>query len=208
MILRDIQVGITQTNCYVVGCEETREGVVIDPGDNAERILRVVEDSGLSIRYVLNTHCHFDHMGANGDVVDATGARLAVHPAELPMLEQRGGAALFGLWGKESPPPDVALEPGQVLEVGVLRLQVLHTPGHSPGGVTFYMEEQGVAFDGDLLFAGGVGRTDLVGGDWDTLISSIREVLFALPDETVLYSGHGPKTTVGRERRTNPWVGG
>lgn len=208
MILHTIHVGITQTNCYVVGCEETHEGAVIDPGGNPKRILKAVEESGLAIRYILNTHCHFDHMGANAAVVAATGALLALHPAELPILQARGGAAWFGVPVKESPMPDVELEDGQTLEVGTLRFQVLHTPGHSPGGVTFYLEEEGVAFDGDALFQMGVGRTDLPGGDWDTLVRSIREVLFALPDDTVLYSGHGPKTTVGREKRSNPWVKG
>jgi hydroxyacylglutathione hydrolase len=208
VILYSIPVGITQTNCYVVGCEETHEGAVIDPGGNPKRILKTIEESGLAIRYVLNTHCHFDHMGANAAVVAATGAQLALHPAELPILQARGGAAWFGVPVKESPMPDVELEDGQVLEVGTLRFQVLHTPGHSPGGVTFYLEEEGVAFDGDVLFQMGVGRTDLPGGDWDTLVRSIREVLFTLPDDTILYSGHGPKTTVGREKRSNPWVRG
>jgi len=206
VIVHAIPVGITQTNCYVVGCEETQEGVVIDPGGNPKRILKAVEENGLTIRYVLNTHCHFDHMAANAEIVAATGAVLALHPAELPLLQARGGAALFGVQVKESPLPDVKLEDGQVLEVGTLRFQVLHTPGHSPGGMTFYLEEEGAAFDGDVLFAMGVGRTDLPGGDWDTLMNSIREVLFALPDGTVLYPGHGPQTTVGREKRANPWV--
>ncbi len=207
MIIRTVPVGITQTNCYIVGCEETQEGVVIDPGGHPKRILKAIEESGLTIRYVLNTHCHFDHMGANAEIVAATGAPLALHPAELPLLQAQGGAAIFGVLVKESPPPDVELEPGQVLEVGTLRFQVLHTPGHSGGGgVTFYLEEEGVAFDGDVLFQMGIGRTDLPGGNFDTLMHSIREVLFALPDETVLYSGHGPKTTVGREKRSNPWL--
>lgn len=208
MIIRTIPVGITQTNCYIAGCDETMQGAVIDPGDNAERILKAVRESGLAVRYVFNTHCHFDHMGANADVVEATGALLALHPAELPILEARGGAAWFGVQVKESPSPDVELGPGQMLTVGTLRFQVLHTPGHSPGGVTLYLEEEGVAFDGDVLFASGVGRTDLPGGDWETLERSIRDVLFALPDETVLYPGHGPKTTVGQEKRSNPWVKG
>jgi len=204
MILSIVHVGITQTNCYVVGCEETREGVVIDPGGHPGRILKAVEENDLTIRYVLNTHCHFDHMGANAEIVAATGAPLALHPAELPILEAKGGAALFGLPEVESPMPDVELEDGQVLEVGTLRFRVLHTPGHSPGGVTFYLEEEGVAFDGDVLFADGVGRTDLPGGDWDTLEHSICEVLFKLPDGTVLYPGHMSKTTVGQERSFNP----
>jgi hydroxyacylglutathione hydrolase len=206
MILSIVHVGITQTNCYIVGCEETREGVVIDPGGHPGRILKAVEENDLTIRYVLNTHCHFDHMGANAEIVAATGASLALHSAELPILEVKGGAALFGLPEVESPMPDVELEDGQVLEVGALRFQVLHTPGHSPGGVTFYLEEEGVAFDGDVRFAGGVGRTDLPGGDQDTLLRSIHEVLFKLPDETVLYPGHMSKTTVGRERYSNPYL--
>ncbi len=206
MILRTVPVGITLTNCYVVGCEETQEGVIIDPGGDPDRILQAVEEAGLTVRYVLNTHCHFDHMAANAEVVEATGALLALHPLERPILEARGGASWFGVSVRESPPPDLELDDGQVLEVGTLRFQVLHTPGHSPGGLTFYLEKEGMAFDGDVLFAMGVGRTDLPGGDWDTLMRSIREVLFGLPDETVLYPGHGPQTTVGQEKRRNPWV--
>jgi glyoxylase-like metal-dependent hydrolase (beta-lactamase superfamily II) len=208
VIIRTVPVGITQTNCYIVGCEETQEGVVIDPGGHPQRILKAIEESGLTIRYVLNTHCHFDHMGANAEIVAATGAPLALHPAELPMLQARGGAALFGVFVKESPPPDMELEPGQVLEVGTLRFQVLHTPGHSPGSLTFYSQEEGLAFAGDVLFHAGIGRTDLPGGDWDTLMRSIRDVLFVMPDETVICPGHGPKTTVGQEKRSNPWMAG
>jgi glyoxylase-like metal-dependent hydrolase (beta-lactamase superfamily II) len=206
MILRIVPVGITQTNCYVVGCEETHAGVVIDPGGNPERVLQAIEETGLDIRYVLNTHCHFDHMGANAEIVAATGAQLALHAAEIPVLKARGGASLFGVSVQKSPLPDLELAHGQELTVGELTFQVLHTPGHTPGGVTFYLAEEGVAFDGDVLFSNGVGRTDLPGGDWGTLMRSIRQVLFELPDETVIYSGHGPKTTVGREKRTNPWV--
>ena len=206
MIFKTVHVGITQTNCYIVGCEEKREGVIIDPGGNSSRILKALEESGLGVRYVLNTHCHFDHMEANADIVAATGAPLALHPAELPLLRAKGGANLFGVPGKESPLPDVELEDGQVLKVGTLRFQVLHTPGHSPGGVTFYLAQEGVVFDGDVLFADGVGRTDLPGGNWNKLMRSIREVLFTMPDETVVYPGHGPHTTIGREKRSNPWV--
>jgi glyoxylase-like metal-dependent hydrolase (beta-lactamase superfamily II) len=205
MIIRTVCVGVADTNCYVVGCGNTRQGVVIDPGGHAERIFKVLDETGLTIRYVLNTHCHFDHIQANADIVVATAAKLALHPAELPILEAKGGAALFGLPEVESPLPDLELEDGQVLEVGTLRFQVLHTPGHSPGSVTFYLAEEGVAFDGDVLFAGGIGRTDLPGGDRDALERSIREVLFALPDETVLYPGHMSRTTVEHEKAHNPW---
>jgi hydroxyacylglutathione hydrolase len=208
LILHTVPVGIIQTNCYVVGCQETQEGVVIDPGGHPQRILNVVEESGLTICYVLNTHCHFDHMGANAEIVAATGAPLALHPAELPTLQTQGGAALFGISIQKSPMPDLELEPDQVLEVGQLRFQVLHTPGHSPGSLTFYLEKEKAAFDGDVLFQMGIGRHDLPGGSFQTLMHSIRAVLFAMPDDTVLYPGHGPKTTVGWEKRHNPWLSG
>lgn len=206
MIIRILPVGMTQTNCYIVGCEETQQGAVIDPGAKGQRIVREIERSGLDIRYVLITHAHFDHIGAIADVIEATGAQLAIHPKEKPLLDSGGGASLWGLNVNSSPPPDLELEGGQIIEVGKLRFQVLFTPGHSPGGVSFYEASEGVVFDGDLLFAGGVGRTDLPGGDWETLMSSIKEKIFALPDETVIYSGHGGKTTVGQEKRSNTWL--
>jgi glyoxylase-like metal-dependent hydrolase (beta-lactamase superfamily II) len=206
VIVKTIAVGMTQTNCYVVGCKETSQGVVIDPGAESGAILATIEEAGLEIRYVLNTHCHFDHIGANADVVEGTGAPLAVHRDGLPLLRMGGGAALFGLPGRESPEPEFELADGQLLEVGNLSFQVIHTPGHSPGSVTFYLREHGAAFDGDVLFAGGVGRADLPGASWETLMESIRGAILALPDETVLYPGHGPTTTVGRERQSNPWL--
>ncbi|MCP4543791.1 MAG: MBL fold metallo-hydrolase [Chloroflexi bacterium] len=206
MLLHSVAVGITQTNCYIVGCEETQEGVVIDPGGHPQRILKLIEENDLTIRYVLNTHCHFDHMGANAKIVAATNAPLALHPEEVPMLQARGGSVMFGVPVEESPMPDLELEHGQELKVGTLRFQVLHMPGHSLGSVTFYLEKESVAFDGDTLFAMGVGRTDLHGGSWEILERSIRDVLFTLPDETVIYPGHGPSTTVGRERQSNPWL--
>ncbi len=206
MILQTIPAGMNQTNCYIVGCEETKQGAVIDPGGEGKRLVREIERSGLDVRYVLITHAHFDHIGGIADVVEATGAKLAIHPNERPLLENGGGASMWGLKVTPSPPPDVALSDGQIIEVGQLTFEVLLTPGHSPGGVSFYEAEGGMAFVGDVLFSNGIGRTDLHGGDWETLMRSIKEVLFALPEETVIYPGHGPKTTVGREKRTNPWV--
>ncbi|HSJ58749.1 MAG TPA: MBL fold metallo-hydrolase [Anaerolineae bacterium] len=206
MIVETLPVGLIQTNAYVVGDEETHEGVVIDPGGNPERILAVAKRHGLAIRYVLNTHAHFDHTDANGALVEATGAALAIHPLDRPLLEAAGGAAFFGLRAAPGPAPDVALADGDVLEVGTLRFQVLHTPGHTPGHVCFYEAGAGAVFDGDVLFYRNVGRADLEGGNWQQLLRSIQEVLFALPDETVVYSGHGPVTTIGEEKRFNPWV--
>lgn len=206
MIVAALPVGLIQTNCYVVGCEETKEGVVIDPGGHPERILAEVERLGLTLKYVLNTHAHFDHTEANRAIVAATGAPLALHPDDRRLLQSSGGAALFGMRADPSPPPDLELHDGDELEVGTLRFQVLHTPGHTPGHVCFYEPTEGVLFDGDVLFYRGVGRTDLPGGSWQQLMSSIQRVLFALPDETVVYSGHGPATTIGEEKRLNPWL--
>jgi hydroxyacylglutathione hydrolase len=206
MILATLPVGLIEANCYVVGCEETKEGVIIDPGGDPERILAEVKRHGLAIKYALNTHGHFDHTDANAAIVKATGAPLAIHGADRPLLEASGGAAWFGMQAIPSPPPDLELHDGDLLGVGTLTLKVLHTPGHSPGHVCFYEAHQGVLFDGDVLFCRGVGRYDLPGGDWDQLLHSIERVLFALPDETIVYSGHGPATTIGEEKRLNPWL--
>ena len=206
MIVVTLPVGLIQTNCYIVGCEETKEGAIIDPGGHPERILAQVERYGLTIKYVLNTHGHFDHTDANGALVAATGAPLGLHPQDRTLLKQSGGAALFGLHADPGPPPDLELCDGDELVIGQLRFQVLHTPGHTPGHVCFYEADEGVLFDGDVLFYRSVGRTDLPGGSWQRLMDSIQRVLFALPDETVVYSGHGPATTIGDEKRLNPWM--
>jgi len=206
LIIKQLPLGQIQTNCYIVGCQKTREGVIIDPGDEAAKILAEVESAGLSIKYVLNTHAHFDHILANGDVVRATGAPLALHPLDLPLLRARGGAALFGMDAPPSPEPDMLLAEGDEIAFGTHTLQVLFTPGHTPGHVSFYEPSAGVIFDGDVLFAGGIGRTDLPGGDFETLMHSINEKLMTLPDDVTVCSGHGPVTTIGRERAGNPWL--
>lgn len=206
MIIATLPVGMIQTNCHIVGCPETRVGAVIDPGGDPERILAEVERQGLSVKYVLNTHAHFDHTDANGAIIEATGATLALHPLDQPLLEASGGAALFGLRADPSPLPDVALHDGDELEVGTLHFKVLHTPGHTPGHVCFLEEAEGVLFDGDVLFHRSIGRTDLPGGNYRQMMDSIKRVLLALPDDTVVYSGHGPATAIGDEKRLNPWL--
>ncbi len=206
MILFTLPVGLIQTNCYVVGCEETRQAAVVDPGGNPEQILAQIKAHDLTLKVVLNTHAHFDHTDANGALVRATGASLALHPADLRLLQASGGAALFGVRAEPSPPPDKELQDGDRIQVGNIEFQVLHTPGHTPGHVCFYEEKQGALFDGDVLFYRGVGRTDLPGGDWQQLMDSIQRVLFALPDEVVVYPGHGPETTIGDEKKLNPWL--
>jgi glyoxylase-like metal-dependent hydrolase (beta-lactamase superfamily II) len=205
LIIKTLCVGMLQTNCYIVGCEDTKEGAIIDPGGDAKLILGEVERLGLKIKYVINTHGHFDHTLANKEVVKATGAPLAIHSADAPMLTQGGGAFFFGIMGKASPPANTILEEGQVLTLGNIQLKVFHMPGHSPGSICLYNEKESVLFDGDVLFNMGIGRYDLPGGNYGVLMQSIRRLL-ALPDETAVYPGHGPATTIGRERRSNPFL--
>ena len=206
MIVKTLPVGLIQTNCYVVGCEKTKKGAIIDPGDEEERILEAIQDSGLTVTHVLLTHAHFDHIAAANEVVKATGAPLALHPDDLPLLNAGGGSIFFGVRPPPIPDPTIRLAAGQEIAVGELTLRVLHTPGHTPGHVTFHEPNERVVFDGDVLFAQGIGRTDLPGGSYEALMRSINEGLMTLPDDTVVYSGHGPATTIGRERASNPWL--
>jgi glyoxylase-like metal-dependent hydrolase (beta-lactamase superfamily II) len=206
LIIKTLAVGPIQTNCYIIGCPDTLEGAVIDPGWDAETILTTAEAARLTIKYVLNTHAHWDHISANADVLEMTGAQLAIHPNDLPLLRARGGADLWGIPVRPPPEPDIELAEGQLLLLGQLQLQVLFTPGHTPGHVSFYEADAGVVFDGDVLFKQGIGRSDLPGGEHHTLMRSIQEVLMVLPSETVVFSGHGPATTIGEERWSNPWL--
>jgi hydroxyacylglutathione hydrolase len=206
VIVRTLPVGPLETNCYLVGCEETRLGAVIDPGGDAADILAAIEKDGLTIQYVLLTHAHFDHTGAAKEIVEATRAPLALHPDDLPILHARGGAAMFGLWVQSCPEPNLSLADGQVIELGTVQLHVLHTPGHAPGHVTFHAPRAHAAFDGDVLFQMGIGRTDFPGCSYHQLMDSIHNKLFTLPDDTVIYPGHGPATTVGDEKRHNPFL--
>jgi hydroxyacylglutathione hydrolase len=204
MIVKTLPVGELLTNCYVVGCERTQCAVVIDPGGEAQRVLKTVNTLGLTLTRVLLTHAHFDHMAAAHDLVVATGARVSIHPAERTLLDAGGAAMLFGFPSPEAPEQVDDLATGQQIVVGDMHLQVLHTPGHSPGSVCFHEAGQHTVFDGDVLFASGIGRTDLPGGSYDTLMRSIQQ-LMSLPDNTVVYPGHGPATTIGQERTGNPW---
>ncbi len=205
MIIKELAVGPLMANCIILGCEKTKEAVVIDPGDETERILRSLADLELKVKYIINTHGHFDHVGGNRKMKDATGADILIHALDAPMLSQlSASAAAFGLSSEDSPPPDQTVEDGETLSFGNITLKVIHTPGHSPGGISLYTN--GNVFVGDTLFAGSIGRTDLPGGDYDTLISSIQKKLFVLGDDVRVFSGHGPETTIGREKRYNPFV--
>ncbi len=203
-----LNLGPVQTNCYLVGDDETKIAVAIDPGDEAPRVVQALAQREWTLRHILLTHTHFDHTGAVADLLEAAPVPLAAHPLEKPLLRAKGGAALFGMSVRACPEPDVWLEPGRDLAVGPFTFQVLFVPGHTPGHVAFYEPALGAVFSGDVLFKEGIGRTDFPGSSHAALMRSIREVLFALPDETLVCSGHGPITTIGEEKTGNPFLAG
>ncbi len=205
MILIRLVVGPLQVNCFIVADEKTREAVVIDPGDDAGDILKVVREKGLTVKYIVNTHGHFDHVGANKALKDATGAELLIHEEDAPVMASAPlQSRAFGMNAISSPPADRFVKQGDVITAGDVSLKVLHTPGHSPGGISLL--EQGMVFTGDALFAGSIGRTDLPGGDLMTLLRSIKTNLMSLPDDTKVFCGHGPASTIGDERNDNPFL--
>jgi glyoxylase-like metal-dependent hydrolase (beta-lactamase superfamily II) len=192
-------------NCIILGCEETHEAVVIDPGDEHEKILETLSDTELTVKFLINTHGHFDHVGANRSMKQATGAPILIHALDAPMLGHLASAAAsFGLRSENSPPPDRTIDDGDIITFGNISLKVIHTPGHSPGGICLHTD--GVLFVGDTLFSGSIGRTDLPGGNFQTLKESIQKKLFPLGDDIQVFTGHGPSTTLGREKRHNPFV--
>ncbi len=206
MIIRPMPVGPLQANCFIVGCERTRKAAIVDPGGDADRLLAALEQENLELGVIVNTHGHFDHVGGNKAVKEATGADLMIHKQDAPMLAHlTQAAAAWGMRAEESPAPDRLLEDGDRIDFGDLHFEVIHTPGHSPGGICLHVEAEQALFVGDTLFAGSIGRTDLPGGDYDTLIRSIQTRLFVLPEETTVYNGHMETTTIGREKRYNPF---
>jgi glyoxylase-like metal-dependent hydrolase (beta-lactamase superfamily II) len=206
LLVHQLSVGPLQVNCFVVACQRTREAMVIDPGEDGPRILQLAESNGYQVKKIVNTHGHFDHIGANQPVKEATGAVLMMHEADLPLLQNaRNHAQAYGLTVSPSPDPDKFLNEGDVFSVGEHSFSIFHVPGHSPGSICLLSD--GHLFVGDVLFAGSVGRTDLPGGDFDALVEGVREKLFRLPADTIVHPGHGPDTTIGREKQMNPFVG-
>jgi hydroxyacylglutathione hydrolase len=209
MIVEMVTVGPFQENCYVIGDDDSGTGALIDPGDEAARIALTVERMGLSISQIIVTHAHIDHVGAIAPLVDEFLCPVLMHEeAEAMLRTAPQQAMMMGMRFGKVPKVDRRIADDEVLEVGNLRLRSLYTPGHAPGHLAFYAKEQEVVISGDALFAGSVGRTDLPGGSMDVLMRSISKRLLTLPDATRVLSGHGPETTIGRERMTNPFLGG
>jgi len=206
MIYRTLEIMPFGTNCYLVGSEETRDGMVIDPAGDASRILSNISELDLKIGLIVVTHSHPDHIGAIRQVEENTGASFAVHTAEAEIMQHYDFSRFTARDPafQKPPLPNRLLKDGDFLVVGNLKFQVLHTPGHSPGGICIV--GYGVVFSGDTLFHESIGRSDGPGGDSNLLISNIRAKLLILPDQTVVLPGHGPKTTIGQERRNNPFL--
>ena len=205
MIINTLPVGPFEANCYVVGDENTRDGMLIDPGDQADVILGNVGVTNLKIVLIVLTHGHIDHIGSIKEIKDATKAPIAVHVDDAKSLTKNATSTMFGLSYPAPPAPDRLLKDGDAIKVGDMNFVVMHTPGHSPGSICLY--GGGVLFSGDTLFREGIGRSDLPGGNYRELMASLHW-LMTLPDDTVVYPGHGPSTTIGYEKKQNPFISG
>jgi len=210
MLIKQMIVGAMGVCCYLVSCEDTKKGAIIDPGGNEEEILAACKQEGVSVQYIIGTHGHPDHVCGNAKIKAATGASIVMHKADAEFFGRKEVKDYFSMFGfPASPPPDKLVEDNDVLEVGKISLKVIHTPGHSPGGICLYSEPH--LFAGDTLFVGGVGRTDFPGGDTNQLLHSIKKKLLTLPPETVVWPGHGyggASSTIGEEARSNPFLRG
>jgi glyoxylase-like metal-dependent hydrolase (beta-lactamase superfamily II) len=207
-----IVLGPVATNTYLVGDQESKQAVVIDPAWDGAVLAEKIRQLDWKIQSVWLTHAHFDHFGGLADLL--TGLELSeqedffvgLHPKDMNLWRIKGGAIMFGVPLKSAPKPTHEFQEGELLSVGKYEFQVQHTPGHSSGHVVFHCESEGILFSGDLIFKQGIGRTDLLGGSFSKLMESIQRYVLPLPDETRIYSGHGPETTVGEERRLNPFI--
>jgi len=207
MFLKRLVVGLLETNCYLISCEKTKEAAVIDPGgeEAADLILNLLQKNNFNLKYIINTHGHIDHIIGNNLLKVKTEALLLIHRLDADMLID-GNKNISSFMGKEicSPHADKLLEEGDEISLGTLKLKFIHTPGHTPGGISLVVNN--IVFTGDTLFAGGIGRTDLPGGSYQDLQKSIKEKLLVLSDDKIIYPGHGPDSTIGEERRTNLYL--
>jgi glyoxylase-like metal-dependent hydrolase (beta-lactamase superfamily II) len=211
MIIKQLQIGVDRVFCYILACKESREAVVIDPCGDDETLLGLIREENLEVRFIINTHCHPDHTCSNAAVREATGAAIVRHAADERLLFEPGAADYFARQGfRPSPPADKLVRNSESLRVGHHELTIIHTPGHSPGSICIYAENN--LFTGDSLFVGAAGRVDVPGGDFTTLINSLAERIAVLPDDTVIWPGHdygdSRTSTLGREKKENPYLGG
>ena len=210
MLIRQKVVGSMAVCCYVLGCEETKKGVIVDPGGDEQSILAICKEEGLDIEYIIATHGHPDHVCGNRILKEETGAQIVMHAEDETFFNKPEVHEYFSMLGLEhSPPADVLVKDGDTITFGAQSLKVLHTPGHTPGGICLYGGTD--VFTGDTLFVGAIGRTDFPGGDMAQFMTSIREKLLVLPDETVVWPGHGyggSQSTIGEEKRSNPFITG
>lgn len=207
MIFTYMETGPLMVNCYIVGDEDTKEAAVIDPGGSEDQILMALAKLELKCILIINTHAHFDHVGANAELARVTGAPIACHKAEAGMLPNISKlASAFGMKLKNSPPAEKILEEGDIVEIGKVKMEVLHIPGHSPGSICLVIREEKKVIVGDVLFQSSIGRTDLPGGSLEMLLNGIKEKLFPLGDDFEVFPGHGPSTKIGVEREHNPFL--
>jgi len=208
MILEQMPLGPLQCNCSILGCEKTGEAIVIDPGDEAPRILAALEKHGLKAKYILHTHAHFDHLGATQGVYERCKSEVCLHPEDMFLYDNVAmQCALFGFAPKPVPTVTNHLKQGDVIRFGEHKIDVLHTPGHTPGSLSFHLQaDTPLIFTGDTLFQQSIGRTDLWGGDYNLILKSIQEKLLQFNDDAIVHPGHGPSSTIGFERRSNPFL--
>ncbi|MBH25138.1 MAG: hypothetical protein CMH57_11915 [Myxococcales bacterium] len=207
--IRTAPLGAFATNCYVIACDHTGHGAIVDCSAEPTRIRAMIDalDPAPTIRLLLQTHAHIDHVVALPDLKALTDAPIHLHRDDMPLYEAAPmQSRMFGIPLAPLPPPDVFLKDGDTVTLGDLTARVLLTPGHTPGSICFYFQEQSVIFSGDVLFAGSIGRTDLPGGHFPTMRQSLDRLTSELPDDTLVLSGHGPPTTIGQEKRTNPFL--
>jgi glyoxylase-like metal-dependent hydrolase (beta-lactamase superfamily II) len=208
MLLNSFPVGPLQCNCSIIVCPETKEAAIVDPGGDAEDIIKQAEDAGLKIKYLLHTHAHFDHVLGSAEVKKATGAKILLHSGDKFLYDNLAQQCkLFGFSAGETLPVDDWIEDDQEIVIGKIKLKVIHTPGHTPGSLSFSLaDKESILFSGDTLFHRSIGRTDLWGGDYDQIIKSISDKLFTLDDSTRVIPGHGPDTDIWHEKKENPFL--